>query len=128
MGESEFLTYVHWLYTGELELPGANWPVTNEANTGGHSKPEMGKIVPCYLLGQHIGDNRFCNAVVDRLMEYWRMFKNTFNEKRAPTPDFVALVAENSGLGRLVLDLFISSGECNQECTLFLIPSGCGSV
>lgn len=111
MWESDFLTYLHWLYTGTLDIAEEVWPAVNASDTSSHSKPTSGRLFDCYRFGDFVEDTRFCNVVTDRLREFCKAVKSTSNEKRSPTPKTAAEFRADSGMMRLMLDLVASSGE-----------------
>lgn len=57
-----FMIFLHWLYTGEVEL----WE-GNEATTKGHNdtRPAFVRALESFILGDVMRSVRFCNAVND---------------------------------------------------------------
>lgn len=119
--ESEFLTYIHWLYTGNLDVPGERWPAKNSPKLPGRRSSSAGKLFQCYRFGDFIGDKEFCNLLTDRLLDYWKTSKNVLNEKRAPTPEALTGICANSGMNRLLVHLFPASGESKSRCPRYAL-------
>lgn len=110
--EQDFLAYIHWLYTETLIL-----------DEDGSIAAKLSYIDPwtidvyiafeCYLLGDFIGDLRFCNVLIDRVLH---LFKDNDG---VPGPGYTRdrwpkLPCE-SGLARMLVDFAAFSGGCHER-------------
>lgn len=66
-----FSIYLNWLYSGFVDL----WD-GNEIITGaGNQDLLYDRLISCYALGGYVGDDHFCNALIDSYFDLRNMFK-----------------------------------------------------
>lgn len=67
--ERAFSIYLHWRYSGYVDLWDGQERPTTYTDKIGITRPDVGprgaRLVACYLLGDMIGDRKFRNALVD---------------------------------------------------------------
>ena len=95
VGLQEFTTFLHWLYTKEINSKGvvsdsvAQW------------------LINCYILGERLQAQAFQNCIIDLLI--------TFHGSSAPTKEDLSLAFKGtstaSPLGKLLVDFWIFSKE-----------------
>lgn len=101
---SAFAIYLHRLYTGKLDI------VQDQSNEGTRSLDTYTTLLDCYVLGDFLGDSRFCNAVTDEMIWYSKLSKYLPNE-RLIQKYWPRLGAANSGMRRLLLELVAHFGR-----------------
>ncbi|KAL1589532.1 hypothetical protein WHR41_01608 [Cladosporium halotolerans] len=106
--EGCFEGYLQWLYTSEITFA---------------SKPDVGfQICRLYILGDYLGDQKFCNAVIDRAISRWINDKvalglHAFELVWSSTPDdspLRTLILEM--ISNLTLTKMVKSLKSHQHC------------
>lgn len=111
--ETEFLTYLHWLYTGTVNVEDDLESLTTVARTLEENeevwRARLYLCSRCYVLGNFTRDTRFCNAVIDKLLELFKEYK------AVPGPTYTkqswSAIPANSGLARLLIDFAAYRGK-----------------
>lgn len=106
--QNDFLTYLHWLYTGELDLN------KEESSAIKPEKPDrtprqaknifITQATRSYIFGDFISDLRFRNALIDKLLAI--PFFPDFSYLAA----FWSKIPPQSGFGRLLVDIYACRG------------------
>lgn len=64
-----FAIYLNWLFNGNIDLWKGDEVVQHYTNQHGKvlekAGPRYNRIIHSYILGDYIGDTRFCNALID---------------------------------------------------------------
>lgn len=102
------MTYLHWLYTGELDLTKEEEPAIKS------EKPEkpprsvkhvvITQAVRSYIFGDFVSDLRFRNALIDKLMT------TPFFPDSSWLARFWSNIPPLSGFARLLADIYAFNG------------------
>jgi hypothetical protein len=99
-----FSIYLNWMYGGFIDLWKSSEVLEKYKNEYGKELEESGRryerIFHSYILGDHLGDDRFCNAMID---SYFELHESTWQWAAITTCNRVFQELEETSKLRLLL-------------------------